>query len=222
MARMARIVVPRLPHLVTQRGNRGQQVFFTAEDSLYYRTLVAEGCRTHGVACRAYCLMPDHVHLILVPSDEGGLRKVLGEAHRRYTRRINRREGWSGYLWQGRFASCVLDEAHGLEAARYVELDPVRAGLCARPEHWRWSSARAHLEGRDDPLVGVAPLLERVGDWRAFLDAGTPAATAKTLERHVRTGRPLGTEAFVRDLEQRLGRRLRRLKPGPKPRLPAP
>ncbi len=222
MARMARIVVPGLPHLVMQRGNRGQQVFFTAEDSLYYRSLLAEGCRAHGVACWAYCLMPGHVHLVLVPSDESGLRRVLGEVHRRYTRRLNRREGWTGYLWQGRFASCVLDEPYCVQAARHVELDPQRAGLCARPEHWRWSSARAHLEGADDPLVDVAPLLARVGDWRAFLDAGTPAATAKELEMHVRTGRPLGAAAFVRDLEQRVGRRLRRRRPGPKPRTAQP
>ena len=217
MARMARIVVPGLPHHVTQRGNRGQQVFFTAEDSLYYRTLVAEGCRTHGVVCWAYCLMPDHVHLILVPEDEQGLRKVLGEAHRRYTRRINRREGWTGYLWQGRFASCVMDDVHCMQAVRHVELNPVRAGLCARPEHWRWSSARAHLEGRDDPLVTVAPLLERVSDWRTFLDGSLPDRAARTLETHVRTGRPLGDEAFVVDLERRFGRRLRPRKPGPKP-----
>ena len=101
----------------------------------------------------AYCLMPNHVHLIAVPATEEALRLALGEAHRRYTRRVNFREGWRGHLWQGRFASFPLDNAHLYLAARYVELNPVRAGLVKRPEAYRWSSAGAHLRGRDDELV---------------------------------------------------------------------
>src|SRR5882672_11052106 len=104
--------------------------------------------------------MPNHVHLILLPGDDDGLRAALGEAHRRYTRRVNMREGWRGYLWQGRFASVPMDEAYLLAAARYVELNPVRAKLARRARDWRWSSARAHLDGLDDDLVRVHPLLE--------------------------------------------------------------
>ncbi len=102
MARLARVVAARLPHHVTQRGNRRQQVFFGDDDYAAYRGLLAEGCRAAGVAVWAYCLMPNHVHLILVPSSADGLRAALGEAHRRYTRMVNVREGWRGYLWQGR------------------------------------------------------------------------------------------------------------------------
>lgn len=131
-----------------------------------------------GVAVWAYCLMPNHVHLILVPATANGLRSALGEAHRRYTRAINQRQGWVGHLWQGRFASCALDAAHLVAAARYVELNPVRAHLVERPETWPWSSAKAHLAGQDDGLVTVAPLLEAVGDWSAFLD--TPCASASS------------------------------------------
>ncbi len=166
MARLARVVAPGLPHHVTQRGNRRQEVFFSDADYAAYKALVAEHCRGAGVAVWAYCLMPNHVHLILVPSDEDGLRAALGEAHRRYTRRVNVREGWRGYLWQGRFASFVMDERHLLAAARYVELNPVRARLVKTARQWRWSSARAHLKGEDDGLVAVAPLLEIVGDWK--------------------------------------------------------
>ena len=218
MVRLARVVAPGLPHHVTQRGNRRQTVFFSDEDYEAYKALLAEYCAAAGVSVWAYCLMPNHVHLILVPGDGDGLRRALGEAHRRYTRRINFREGWRGYLWQGRFASFVLDEAHLMAAARYVELNPVRAGLCARPEDWRWSSAAAHLAGRDDGLVTAAPLLELAGDWRALLDGGLEDVALAAIRKHERTGRPLGSEAFVEMLEQDLARPLKRAKPGPKPR----
>jgi putative transposase len=217
MARLARVVAPGLPHHVTQRGNRRQEVFFGDDDYEAYKALLAEHCAAAGVAVWAYCLMPNHVHLILVPSDEDGLRRALGEAHRRYTRRINFREGWRGYLWQGRFASFVMDERHLLAAARYVELNPVRAGLCARPGDWRWSSAAAHLAGRDDGLVGAAPLLEITGDWKAFLAGGLEAADLEAIRGHERTGRPLGSDAFQEELEARLGRPLKKRRAGRKP-----
>jgi putative transposase len=218
MARFARVVAPGVPHHVTQRGNRRLETFFGEADYRAYIALLAEYCAKAGVAVWAYCLMPNHVHLILVPEDEDGLRRALGEAHRRYTRRINVREGWRGHLWQERFHSFAMDEAYLLAAARYVELNPVRAKLKRRARDWRWSSARAHLEGRDDGLVAVAPLLERVGDWRAFLTGGLAEDDLEALRRHARTGRPLGGAAFLEALEARLGRPLRPGKPGPKPK----
>lgn len=221
MARLARVVAPGLPHHVTQRGNRRQPVFFGNDDYAAYVDLLAAGCRAAGVAVWAYCLMPNHVHLILVPADPDGLRAALGEAHRRYTRLINRREGWTGYLWQGRFASAPMDEAHLLACARYVELNPVRAKLVARAREWRWSSARAHLAGVDDGLVRVAPLCTRVPDWAAFLRQGVSEADYRALRAGERTGRPLGGLRFVARLERRLGRVLARQKPGPKPRATA-
>ena len=106
--------------------------------------------------------MPNHVHLVLVPRDADGLRAALGETHRRYTRQVNEREGWRGYLWQGRFASCRWTR-HLLAAVRYVELNPVRAGLTERAIDWPWSSVRAHVEGRADPLLTPEPLRFRLG-----------------------------------------------------------
>jgi putative transposase len=216
MARLARVVAAGLPHHVTQRGNRRQPVFFGDDDYAAYKALLAEGCRAAGVAVWAYCLMPNHVHLILVPSDEDGLRAALGEAHRRYTRRVNVREGWRGYLWQGRFASFPMDESYLLACARYVELNPVRAGLARRARDWRWSSARAHLAGKDDGLVSVRPLRDRVPDWADFLGGGLRADEHAAIRTGERTGRPLGAAAFVARLEKRLGRSLARQKPGPK------
>src|SRR5665213_3379088 len=153
MARMARVVAAGVPHHVTQRGNRRQKVFFCDTDYQTYLSLLAEGCAAARVAVWAYCLMPNHVHLILVPRDEDGLRAALGEAHRRYTREVNFRQGWRGYLWQGPFSSFPMDDDYLLACARYIELNPVRAKLAASARGWRWSSARAHLAGRDDKLV---------------------------------------------------------------------
>ena len=218
MARLARVVVEGVAHHVTQRGNRRQPVFFSDDDYRAYRRLLAEGCAAAGVAVWAYCLMPNHVHLVLVPSSADGLRAALGETHRRYTRMVNLREGWRGYLWQGRFASVAMDEPHLLAAARYVELNPVRARLVKRPEQWPWSSARAHLAGRDDALVSAAPLLERASDWPAFLGQGLGEDEHGALQRGERTGRPLGSQAFVAALERDLGRPLARRKPGRKRR----
>jgi putative transposase len=218
MARLARIVVPGVAHHVTQRGNRRLETFFGDEDYAAYLDLLAGSCGRAGVAVWAYCLMPNHAHLILVPGDEDGLRRALGEAHRRYTRRVNAREDWRGHLWQERFHSFPMDEGYLLAAARYVELNPVRAGLVRRPADWRWSSAPAHLAGRDDGVVAVAPLLERVPDWQGFLAGGLEEPALDAIRRHERTGRPLGAAPFLERLESQLKRTLAPRKAGRKPK----
>ncbi len=217
MARLARVVVPGVPHHVTQRGNRRLETFFGDADYRAYIDLLAEYCGKANVAVWAWCLMPNHVHLILVPADVDGLRRALGETHRRYTLRVNRREDWRGHLWQERFRSFPMDEEHLLAAARYVELNPVRAGLVKRARDWRWSSAAAHLDGRDDRLAAVAPLLERVADWKAFLAGGLEDEALRAIRGHERTGRPLGAAKFVKRLEKRTGRPLSPGKRGPAP-----
>jgi putative transposase len=218
MARLARVVVLGVAHHVTQRGNRRQPTFFQEEDYGAYLTLLREWCTRCAVQVWAYCLMPNHVHLIVVPESEDGLRRALGEAHRRYTRRINFREGWRGHLWQGRFASFAMDERYLLRAARYVELNPVRAKLCRVPWRWRWSSAAAHVAGQEDGLVRVTPLLERVKDWREYLLEPLEAKEEELWRQHERTGRPLGESAFLDRVESLLGRRVRPAKRGRKPK----
>jgi putative transposase len=150
MARMARAVAPGIPHHVTQRGNRRQQTFFNDEDYLAYLALISEWCGKYQVVIWPYCLMPNHFHLIAVPKTKDGLNLVIGEAHRRYTRHINFREGWRGHLWQGRFSSFIMDERYLLSCVRYVG---VRAGLVRKPEAWPWSSADPHMKGKDDLLA---------------------------------------------------------------------
>jgi len=214
MARLARVVIAGMPHHVTQRGNRRQQTFFNDGDYAAYLELMGEWCGEEGVDIWGYCLMPNHVHLIAVPATELALRRAVGEAHRRYTRRVNFREKWRGYLWQGRFGSFVMDEPYLLAAARYVELNPVRARLVESAAEWRWSSARAHLSGRDDCLVKVAPLLAMVSDWQRLLDSALPEDQLKEFRRHGRTGRPLGNDSFLERLEALVGRILRPQKGG--------
>lgn len=218
MPRLARVVVPDLPNHITQRGNRRQQTFFRPDDYRLYISWLAEACRRFRVDIWAYCLMPNHVHLIAVPTTPDGLRLALSEAHCRYTREINRREGWRGHLWQGRFGSYLMDERYTLAAARYIELNPVRAGLVDTPEQYVWSSTRAHLLGRDDGLVTVAPLLALAGNWAAFLGTALEREIATEFRTHETSGRPLGADPFVDHLEGVLGRALRARKPGPVPR----
>jgi putative transposase len=203
---MARLVIPGIAHHVTQRGNRRQPTFFCEADYALYLRLLGRWSRQAGTAIWAWCLMPNHVHLILVPTDEDGLRAALGEAHRRYTSHINRREDWRGHLWQSRFASFPMDERHLLVCARYVELNPVRAGLAANPEQWRWSSARAHLGMSDDRITEVAPLANRVPDWRALLESGLDDSERDAIRARERSGRPLGGAGFAARLARALGR----------------
>jgi putative transposase len=216
MARLARVVAPGVPHHITQRGNRRQQTFFSDDDYRLYLDLMAEWCAHYGVAIWAYCLMPNHVHLIAVPDSEAALGLAIGEAHRRYSRHVNFREDWRGHLWQGRFASFPMDERYLLAAARYVELNPLRAGLVKHPKDYAWSSARAHLQGGDDGLVKAAALLDIVPDWASFLDGGLTGDDRNAIRQHERTGRPLGGEGFVGRLEGLLDRTLKKKKPGPR------
>lgn len=217
MARLARVVVPGLPHHVTQRGNRRQRTFFCDSDYRLYLNLLSEWCSREGVEIWGYCLMPNHVHLIAVPRHQESLGRALKETHRRYTSHVNLREGWRGYLWQGRFASYPMDENYLLAAARYIELNPVKARIVEHPEKYPWSSAAAHTGERDDPFVETAPLLERIPNWKEFLAFPVSQQENQRLHTHGRTGRPLGSEEFLGRIGKVLGRDFHGKKPGPKP-----
>ena len=165
--------------------------------------------------------MPNHVHLIVTPTDHDGLRATFAEAHRRYTGAINARFHWTGHLFQGRFGAVVMDEPHLLAATRYIALNPVAAGLVSRAEDWPWSSARAHLAGEDDELATAAPLRALIPDFAALLTAPADPATTARIERAPTIGRPLGAPEWIAALERQLGRRLAPGKPGAKPRTDA-
>ena len=217
MARIARVVVPDIPHHIVQRGNRRQRVFFSDDDRSFYLSLLADNALKSGLAIWAYCLMDNHVHIVAVPKDEMTLAKAIGDTHRAYTRLVNFREGWRGFLWQGRFSSSPLDEPHLYAAVRYVERNPVRAGIVKQAEDYRWSSARAHVRGRPDECLSGGELSAMaVDDWRKYLEEEGEGKTLRALRKGARTGRPLGSEEFVEWIEALTGRVLRRQKPGPK------
>jgi putative transposase len=218
MARLARVVIPGYPHHVTQRGNGGARTFFSDADYALYRDLLGEHCRAAGVEIWAWCLMPNHVHLVLVPSESDGLRRALAPVHRRYAGVIHARRRRTGHFWQGRFGAVVMDEAHLLAALAYVSLNPVRARLVERARDWRWSSTRAHLAGRDDGITALAPIRARIPDFADFLAGASDALALARLRAAETIGRPLGDERFMARLERLTKRRLRPGKRGPKPK----
>ena len=213
------MVLPGIPHHVTQRGNRRERTFFEDGDYALYLDLLADAAERYGVEVWSYCLMPNHVHIIAVPRDTDALGRTFRHVHRHYTGYVNARMRVTGHLWQGRFSSVAMDEAHLHAAFRYVALNPVRARLVARAEDWAWSSVRAHLAGKDDCVVKVAPALERLGDFGAFLgEAFDEAFTYAALRQAETIGRPVGSQQWLEDMQQRTGMPILPGKRGPKPR----
>jgi putative transposase len=217
MARLARIVIPGIPHHVTQRGNGRAQTFFCDADYRTYLDLLTVHCADSGVAIWAWALMPNHVHLILVPDQEDGLRAALSKVHRIYAGKIHAREQKTGHFWQGRFGCVAMDEAYLAAAVRYVVLNPVRAGLVEQAEDWRWSSVHAHLDPqRGDGVTDTAPIAERLPDFAALIPAGEDEAMSLRLRRSESIGRPLGSRAFLDRVMAATGRDPRPSKRGPK------
>ena len=217
MPRMARVVVPGVAHHVTQRGNNRQAVFFTDDDRQLYLTLLREQSRRHNLTVLGYCLMRNHVHLVVVPEFDWSLAKTLAAVHLKYAQFINRRHGRSGHLWQNRFYSCPLDSEHELAAVRYVERNPVRARLVRLPWRYHWSSAAAHTGEADaSGVLDRATCRKRFSpaQWRRILQQPEDETMVLRLQRCTFNGRPLGTDRFVVKLESLLNRRLRQPKMG--------
>jgi putative transposase len=220
MARIARFVLPEYPHHIVQRGNRRLDVFFNDDDRHAYLAFLRNACEKHGVTIWAYCLMSNHVHFVAVPQQEDSLARCFSDAHVRYTRRINSRKGWTGHLWQARFGSNVLDERHLIASVRYIERNPVRAGIVHNPCEYPWSSAPFHVgQVRKDPLVNTNNILsDLIGDWRDFLLAEDNPDFLKRIRRESYVNRPLGDASFIKSLEERLQCKLTRRRAGRPPK----
>ena len=218
MARLARVVVPGLPYHVTHRGNRKQAVFFRAQDRRIYKKWLGGYGRRYGLEVWSYCLMTNHVHLIVVSKQADSLAKAVGRTHGRFAQWQNKRNEWSGHLWENRFYSTPLDEEHLWAAAKYVEMNPVRAGLVERAEYYEWSSARCHAHNHSDELLASArPFPGKIESWSEWLEVDLATQHIEVLRHNTATGRPTGYAAFVAQLEARLGRTLHIQKRGRKP-----
>lgn len=205
MARLPRVVVIDVPHHVTQRGNAQQVIFAQDADRVTYLELLRQYSQLYGLSLLGYCLMSNHVHLIVAPRAATALANTFKHTHGRYASYWNARQSSTGHVWQGRFYSCPLDDAHLWEALRYTELNPVRAGLVTTAEQWQWSSAAMHCG-----FVPPNPALDMqlwqgrwtAAAWHDYLRARESPADLAQLRRCTFTGRPLGTPDFVAELER--------------------
>jgi putative transposase len=214
--RISRVVIPGCPHHLIQRGNRRLRVFFSDEDKAFYLALIKRQIVKHGISLWAFCLMDNHVHMIVIPKAEDSLARGIGEAHRKYTNAINTREDWKGYLWQGRFISYPLEDLHLYAAVRYIERNPVRARIVKNAESYSWSSAWAHVHKESHPLLSPCPLEKGIQNWSAYLKERDDREDIKRFIEHEHTGRPLGSEDFIKRLEELTGRILAPMKRGRK------
>jgi putative transposase len=218
MSRIARVVAVGLPHHITQRGNYQQDVFVDEEDRKQYLLWIREYSIKYGLSVLAYCLMKNHVHFIAIPAKEDSLAKTFNTAHMRYSRYFNRKLKQRGHLWQGRFYSCVLDESHLILATRYIERNPVRAGLVKKPWQWPWSSASAHAQAKKDLFTGLVDFLVVVGMrhdyWKEYIDSTEEPNFLQNIRKYTLAGYPLGIPAFIERLEGKLHRSLHVLPAG--------
>ena len=222
MARLARVIAVGFPHHVTQRGNARQFILASDDERRVYLDLFRHYCLLHQLSVLGYCLMSNHVHLIVIPQENDALAMALKQTHGRYAAFWNVRHKSSGHVWQGRFYSCPLDDPHLWAGLRYTELNPVRAGLVTRAETYVWSSAAAHCgTAPADPCLDMELWGQRWthAAWRDYLATAEPEDEIAAIRESTHTGRPLGSSEFVRGLEKSLGRKLVPQKGGRQPAL---
>jgi len=212
LARLPRIVVPGYPHHVINRGNRRQTVFFSDEDKKFFYELLKREAAKAKISIWVYCFMDNHVHLVAVPEAQDSLAKGIGEVQRKYALSINTRYDWKGHLWEERFKSCPMGERYLYTAVRYIEQNPVRAHIVEKAEDYYWSSAKAHVFQVNDNLLSDFFLTSQIPDWAAYLKEEPNKTDEKFLRSCISTGRPLGDEKFIDEIEKLTGRNLRKKK----------
>jgi len=218
MPRVARIIAKDYPYHVTQRGNYRQTVFETDTDYRQYLAWLKEYSEKNSLDIWAYCLMSNHVHFVCVPRNDNSLARTLNTLHMRYSQYYNRKKGVTGHLWQGRYYSSMLDEMHLYAAIRYVENNPVRAGIVREPKDYTWSSARAHCDIVSDGILSdTCHLCDEIDDWSQYLRDDETAEVLEQLKMNVISGRPCGDEEFIKEVEAVVGKSLT-IRPRGRPR----
>jgi putative transposase len=218
MARQARIVLPNTLHHITQRGNRGDNVFLQKEDYRTYLDILKEQCNRFNVSIYSYCLLPNQIHLILAPKEAELMARAVGETHRRYTNHINARENWNGHLFQNRFFSYAMDEQHGLRAARFIENLPVTLKIAPKPENYLWSSAKSRIKIASNNFLKNFQSFHSVQNRESYLARPMDPKEMNQIQLHLQTGRPRGSDLFLDNIEREIGRPVRPQKRGRKPK----
>lgn len=215
MPRILRPVAIGYPHHITQRGNYRQQTFESDDDYIQYLQWLQQYSRQYLLKVWAYCVMSNHVHFIAVPMESTSLAKTFHALHMRYSQYFNQNRGIGGHLWQGRFYSCAIDNQHLYAAVRYVENNPVRAKIVEKPQDYKWSSARSHIEKEADTVLsGDCYLTEQIQDWLLYLEEKDDEEINNAIRNNTRTGRPCGEDGFIKTLEGIVGRRLKAMPTG--------
>ncbi|WP_024955494.1 transposase [Sulfurospirillum arcachonense] len=214
MARIKRIVIPNIPHHVTQRGVRSMNIFFKDEDYTYYKQLLLSQCQLYDLEVISYCLMTNHIHLIVIPKSRESLSKAIGETHRLYTRKINFEQKVKGHLFQERFYSTPLDAEHLLHALRYVEQNPVKAYMVKYAWDYKYSSARHRLDlKKENELLSDYEAIDNITNYKEFLQQNIQT---KFIQEKTRTGKPCGNEEFYDKIQLLTGVDYKKKKTGPK------
>jgi putative transposase len=213
MPRIARIVIPNYPHHITQRGNYKQRVFTEKDDYRFYLKWLNKYSKKYSLKVLSYCLMPNHVHIAAIPGNEDSLAKTFNTSHMVYAHYFNNKNQITGHLWQGRFFSCVLDDSHLHSVIRYIENNPVRAGIVENPWEWQWSSAKQHALKEKDNLLTLTEIetFMDTGNWKDYLAQEEKEEVENNIRKNTLNGRPLGRDSFISKLEDSLGKRLRAL-----------
>jgi len=219
MARQARITLDYTPHHITQRGNRGEPIFFEKGDFQAYLDILKEQCERFDVKIASYCLLPNQIHLMVIPKEGNLLARAIGETHRRYTNMINKRNNWRGHLFQDRFFSYACNEPYSLRATRFIEMLPVTSGIAPKAESYLWSSARTRIKVTSDQNFLSRPQsFHAVHNWEEFFSRPMEENEMKAIQTHLQTGRPRGNDAFLDRIEREIGRSVRPKKRGRKPK----
>ena len=206
MPRPARLIVPGLPFHLTHRGNNKQKLFYSDEDRRKYLFWFQEASQEWGMRVLSFCLMDNHVHFVALPDRLDSFAKVINVVHRRYAIYLNQKNGATGHLWEGRYYSCLLDQRHLMMALRYVECNPVRAGLVLKPWDWVWSSAREHI-GKGKGYISLEDMraLIAVPSWKEFICQVEREEDLKELRKQTMSLKAWADLDFKESIEKKYG-----------------